>query len=272
MLLTLAASSLSGLLAEAGGSGELRLVDLPRFAHDHLGLHGLYLSTELLVGADIRKLERIRDAADKSQCPCLVLVDHTPVPLGELDEDLGSAALDRVVRVIEAAHRLGCNAAAIGITAKDDEDSFEASIDRLKRALGKAERVEMNLLVTSSPGLTAEPDRLTDLIKKVGGFRVGTIPDFQVAARTPDPTHFLRRLTPYAAAVLGASETFKNSKTDPGYTHEGYDIMSFADVVKTVGYSGTLAIDYRGKKDHVQGVERTRDMLQAALGLEETSG
>src|SRR5690606_10285661 len=138
----LAASSLSGILAEAGGSGEIRLTDLPRFAHDHLGLHGLYLSTELLAGADVRKLEKIRDAADKSQCPCLVLVDHTPVPLGELDEDLGSAALDRVVRVIEAAHRLGCNAASIGVAAADDEDSFEASIDRPKRALGKAERVE----------------------------------------------------------------------------------------------------------------------------------
>lgn len=250
----------------------MRLTDLPRFAHDHLGLHGLYLSTELLVGADIRKLEKIRDAADKSQCPCLVLVDHTPVPLGELDEDLGSAALDRVVRVIEAAHRLGCNAAAIGIAAGNDEDSFEASVDRLKRALIRAERVEMNLLVTSTPGLTAEPDHLTDLIKKVGGFRIGTIPDFQVAARAPDPEHFLRRLTPYAAAVLGAAESLKNTKKDPGYAHESYDLVAFAKVVKSVGYSGTLAIDYRGKKDHVQSVERVRDLLQGALGMEETSG
>jgi hypothetical protein len=120
----------------------------------------------------------------------------------------------------------------------------------------------------SHPGLTANPERLTDLIKKIGGFRVGTFPDFQAASASPDPTHFLRRLTPYASALTASSVSFVASKKPPGFVHEPYDLATLAATVTSVGYTGTIAIDYRGEDDPETGIIRTRTILEGALGKE----
>jgi sugar phosphate isomerase/epimerase len=249
------------------GGKPLALTDLPRFTRDQLNLFGLNIATAMLVGADFERLDALREAADKASCPCLVLVESEPQPFADPEDDVGDAAVDRMVRVAKAAHRLGCNAAAVAVSGPDDEDSMAYAAERLKQALQTADRLEINLLLMSHPGLTAKPDRVTDLIKKVGGFRIGTFPDFQTASKAEDPSYFLRRLTPYAAGVTASSVGFKESKKE-GVVHDSYDLGEYAKVVASVGYTGTLAIDYRGKGDPAEGIEHTRTMLEAAVGPE----
>lgn len=250
-----------------GSAKPLQLTDLPRFTREHLNLFGLNIATSMLVGADYERLDQLREAADKASCPCLVLIESEPQPLAEDDEERADASVQRLIRVAKAAHRLGCNAAAVAVSGPDTEDALASAADRLRQALQAADRLEVNLLLMSHPGLTSKPDRLTDLIKKVGGFRIGTLPDFQVASQAEDPAYFLRRLTPYASGVSAASVGFTREKSG-GYVHEGYDLVQYAKVVASVGYTGTLAIDYRGTGDPVEGIERTRDILATAEGVE----
>lgn len=252
---------------QPGGAKPLQLTDLPRFARERLDLFGLNVATSMLVGADYERLDRLREAADKASCPCLVLIESEPQPLADEDEERAEAAVQRLVRVAKAAHRLGCNAAAVAVAGPDTEDALVAAADRLRQALQAADRLEVNLLLMSHPGLTSKPDRLTDLIKKVGGFRIGTLPDFQAASKTDDPAYFLRRLTPYASGVTASSVGFVEDKSGAP-VHEGYDLVEYAKVVASVGYSGTLAIDYRGKGDPIEGIEKTRDILKTAAGME----
>lgn len=267
MLLTLAANSFrKRLLAPRSSPDALALTDLPAYAREHLGLYGLNIATDLLAGADHHKLDRLREAADKASCPCLVLIESTALPFADADDEKGDAAIARMRRVVQAAHRLGCNSAAVGVLADDGPDALEYGADRLKRVLQGAERMEVNLLLMAQPGLTGTPERLTDLIKKIGGFRIGTFPDFQTAAAFPDPVHFLRRLTPYASAVTAAAISFKESKKPPGIVHEPYDLAEYVQVIESVGYQGTLAIDYRGEGDPAKGVKQARDILAWALG------
>ncbi len=294
MLLTLAANSLRARLSPAVARGKpstprrgstgaghgtgtavkdsdakLALTDLPRFVHETFGLRGLNLSTDLLAGADARRLDSIREAADKASCPCLVLVETTPQPLADAETGKADEAIDRLQRVIRAANRLGCSSAAVTVDAPDDDEALDIAADSARRVLSLGERLEVNLLLTAGPGLCEQPDRLTELVKKIGGFRIGTFPDFLTAARAPDPLLYLRRLVPYASALTVSTESFEPSKDGLGFSHTDYDLAAFAGVVQAVGYSGTLAIDYRGDGDPVEGVRMTQTLLETALGLVE---
>ncbi|MCA9287574.1 MAG: TIM barrel protein [Phycisphaerales bacterium] len=208
MLLTLHTNSVRSLVRPSRGEPSVDLVDLPRMAREEFDLYGLNLTTDLLAGAVRSQLVRIRDAADKAGCACLLLIEQDPLPLADADDEKALAGLERVERVIKAAQILGCNSIAIRVSGKGDEASLERAVDHMKEAAEKAERHEVNLLITPHLGLTAEPDRVTSIIKKVGGFRVGTFPDFETAAGTEDPVTYLRRLTPYASAVCASTIEF----------------------------------------------------------------
>ncbi|MFN7019705.1 MAG: sugar phosphate isomerase/epimerase family protein [Phycisphaerales bacterium] len=275
MLLTLTANALRSRIVNPGKSrakppvDALTLADVPRFAREHLGLHGLTLSTNLLVGADLTRLDALRDAADKASCPCLVLTESEPQFFGGMDEDAGDAAIERVTRVVRAAHRLGCNSVGLTLLGEDDEDTFDNSIERLRSVLSVAERLEINVLIHSSKGLTQDPERLTELIKKVGGFRIGTFPDFQAASMTSDPILHLRRLSPYASAITASAVAFKPGKKPGLPIHEGYDLVEYVKTVIAVGYQGTLAIDFRGEGDPVAGILNAKAVLESVVGSED---
>ncbi|MBL0870223.1 MAG: TIM barrel protein [Phycisphaerales bacterium] len=202
MLLTLNLSALRSRLTGQAGQPKLKLTDAPALARNELGVNGLVISTDLLVGADRQALQRLLEAADKAGCPCLVLMEVNPQPLGSPDILPVEAATERCLRVAQAAHWLGCSAFSIPIEAPDDEETLANVAANLKPISRRAEKLDLNLCLAPRPGLTASPDRLTEVLKKIGGFRVGTLPDFAAAAASPDPVQYLRRLVPYASAVL----------------------------------------------------------------------
>ncbi|MCA9297646.1 MAG: sugar phosphate isomerase/epimerase [Phycisphaerales bacterium] len=265
MLLTLTATSVRSLLGNS-----LSLEDLPAYTRQSLGLHGINLSTDLLRGVGATTLKEIRERADKAACACLLLIESDPLPFADEDDEIALQAVERMQKVIKAAWMLGCNAAAVRIEGEDSDLAFEYADERLKPAVETAEEFELNLLVSPTAGLTESPDRVTELIKKIGGFRVGTFPDFETASRTKDPVAYMRRLTPYASIVSASTIAFEGgddwdptSVEDPG--HATYDLAPLVGAVMSVGFDGTLAIDYRGEGDGTLGVLRSRSALESAI-------
>ena len=47
--------------------------------------------------------------------------------------------------------------------------------------------------------------------------------------------------------------------------HEGYDLAECVEAIRTVGFSGTLAIEYLGADDPMTAIETARDILKAAI-------
>lgn len=270
MLLTLAANTFRARVVPKRQRGTpadaLVVTDLPRLTRETLGLYGLHLTTPMLAGADLARLDTVRDAADKASCPCLTLTEPEPQMLCTENDRVGDGAVERIGRVVRAAHRLGCNSIGISITGEDVGDAMDFCIERLRAVLSVAERLEVNILVVPMAGMTADPERLTDLIKKVGGFRVGTFPDFETASRQPDPALYLRRIVPYAAAVTASCQSIVQGKGKGAPAHEPYSLSSYVKVLEAVGYTGTLAIDYRGSGDPIEGVKAAKAALEAALG------
>lgn len=191
--------------AGKGKKPALDMLDLPRHAREVLGLSGLTLSTDLLAGADRARLEAIRERADRAGAACLLLVEYEPQNFGSAKEADVAAAATRARKVVEAAQILGCSAAAVKVAAPDDDAALVRVAAALKPVVERAEKLDINLLISPHDGLTGKSERVTELLKKVGGFRIGTYPDFQTAAGTAKPVDYLHRLTPYATGVCAAT-------------------------------------------------------------------
>lgn len=188
--------------------GGMVLTDLPSFARNELGIGGLILTTDLLAGADRNRLSTIVECADKAGCPVLALMETNDLPIGDMDDRKADAAIDRALRVAQAAHWLGCSAFSIPMSGDSDEDTIEIVAERLKLLARKSEKLDLNMCIAPRPGLTETPDRVGELLKRIGGFRIGTLPDFAAAAMSPDPLGYLRRLVPYASVVLATGMDF----------------------------------------------------------------
>ena len=128
--------------------------------------------------------------------------------------------------------------------------------------------LDPHLLIRPGDGQAGEPQRLADLIKKIGGFRIGSMPTFAHAA-SGDTDDVIRRLCPYAQAVEASVKAF--GKTGK---HESWDLVSMLESVRAVGYQNTLCIDYAGKTDPVGNIERARDLFAKAIdpGEDEEAG
>lgn len=257
MLLTLSTRSLSSLVG-TNGETSLTLLDIPDYASRELQLRGLNVPASMLAGWSLEDLDRLRDVADKAGCPCLVLIEDAPIEFANAKK--ADAARDRVQRLAVAANRLGCNALALQCAGKDDDDVFDRTAAAIKSVMTYVERFELNLLLAPGPGLTASPERLTDLIKRIGGFRIGSLPDFASAAATGDAVDALRKLAPYAGAIHATVQSFTKAGK-----HKEYDLDACVAAISSVGFVNTLAIDYCGSGDPAENIERARDALLAAI-------
>lgn len=297
MMFSLNTNSISSVLKRRGARA-MSPSDLPKYTMDQFGLRAINFSTDQLAGLTPKDLELIRDSGDRIGCSCLLLSQSSPLPLGEVKGDKAVEGVERMQRVVKAASLMGCNAVSLSIQSKDTDVAFEQAIDSMKSILQTADRAEINVLIAPAPGLTEDPERLTDLLKGIGGFRIGTMPDFETAAKTGDPVGYLKKLTPYASVVnastlgftIPESESSQSESTpndeasglsgldalaaelegmmledDPIAVHEGYDLPALVGAIAAVGFDGTISIDYKGDGDESLGVIHSKEAIEEAL-------
>ena len=206
MLLTLTARSLASRL-NARGTSALPMGELPKYVFQQTALRGLVLDTSLLKGWGLDALDSLRTQADQAGCPCLLLRETTPITSGLPSGAAFDKTVKRVELVARAASRLGCNALALRPESRSkapDQREFELHTAFFRRVLDIVDRLELNVLIEPATGWLGEPQWLVDLVKKVGGFRIGTMPTFEAAFRTPDCAVTLRQTAPYAGAVIAS--------------------------------------------------------------------
>ncbi|MCH2136213.1 MAG: hypothetical protein MK101_06480 [Phycisphaerales bacterium] len=259
LLLTLTTGSVQPLLKKGSRPDDLHTV--PALAMDQLQLRGLNVDADQLGGWSARDLDKLRDQADKAACPCLVLVDRTSLRFGH-DEASSMASSDRIKRLAAAADRLGCNGVSVVTdVSATDESAQERAVTELRAVMNGIESRELNLLLAIGKGLSSKADGLIDLVKRVGGFRIGVLP---VYGDGDDPVEHLRRLAPYAGAVHIRVEGFS-----PNGGHKGADLAASIQTLKRVGYQNTVAIEFCGASKVESSIETARDILQQAIDAED---
>ena len=257
-MLTLETGSLAARLA--GGKNPLQRSDLPRYAIEELGLRGLSIAASILSGCSPSELDRLRDAADRAHCPCLTMVESSPLAVDESSGTFTEAANDRLQRLAFAASRLGCSGLAVpvAVDAKSDPDRIAAA---LRQGVQTIERFELNLLVTpASRGPLASSEGVIDLIRRVGGFRIGCMPTFGHAAASEDGEATLRRLAPYASAMVA----YLDPLTAPKGGAFDERLAGLVRAVRTVGFASTLALS-SAARDAAARIVRAREHLEPVI-------
>lgn len=254
MLLTLTTSSLQHVRIT---KKPLAVQDMPEFVAEEFELRGLSMNASLLRGMNATELERLRDRADRAHCPVLVLVEEAPQDFST--PQALAASLERVGKLGVAAGKLGCPSVAIQC-ANLTEATLDHSAAGIKRTLAKLDRFEVHLLIRPGGGSTADPLRLAELIKKIGGFRIGSLPSFAAAADTGDTEAALRKLAPYAQAVEATVKSISKAGK-----HEAWDLEKCIEAIRSVGYQNTVGIDYVGKTDPLGAIARAKEILTEAI-------
>lgn len=236
----------------------IALLDVPRFVSEELEVRGINIPVQMIRQQPPQTLERLRDEADRSQCPCLVLYRDEP-----LDFQSEAERSSQVLREMgKRARLLGC--AEIAIRISNMATSSQQIAPLLKAAVEGLQRFEVNLLIRPSTQPCDQPDAVIDLVRKIGGFHIGAMPSFANAAATGDAHQCLKRLIPYSLAVE-ATVTSVNKQGSPA--DESFD--QHIDTLVKLGFSNKLSIDWQGEGNWAQAVQRVRTHLMKKLGQED---
>ncbi len=259
MLLTLNVASLRKKL-RATGRNRMEMLDVPAFAIDQLNLRGLIVDTELLEGWSFDQLDHLRTRADQASCPCLVLRESRRIAARAIAANSEDEHFQRLEIVARAGHRLGCNAIALGFDGASTPAHLDAVAALLRRIMERIDRMELHLLVEPGTDLLADSAAQIELIKKVGGFRIGSLPSFDNALKSDDALASLRQTAPYANAILASCGR-------PGRTiaAEANDLKRCMEAILSVGYEQNLSLDYQGDADPVAPIERTRALIEEII-------
>ncbi len=250
ILLTLAMQSMNSLIEK----GEVQIEDLPNTSSEKLDLRGIVVDADHLAGWSLDMYDKFRNFADKANSPCLLVRDNTVLEFGgKQSED----SVERIRRLSVAANRLGCNAIAITPHFPKDEQIAAHIIEQLRSTMQYVERLELNLLLQPSEGMTSEPDSHIDIIKQVGGFRIGALPTFSAAIATGDGIGALQKLAPYAGAIIADFPTGRGKKA--------MSLEAGLQAVIDVGYSNTIALNYTGSGNPMPQLTKASKALYTYL-------
>jgi len=249
LLLTLAIQSLNAEI-EAGNQD---ILDIPRVASEQLGLRGVLIDADHLKGWGVDSYDTFRNNGDKVNSPCLLVRDNSKMDLIGSQEE----ARERIQRLSAAANRLGCNAISISPSFPEDKNAVDQIIEQLREAMAGVERLELNLLLQPFEGYSSNPDQLIEIIKQIGGFRIGALPTFSSAGATGNGLEALRKLAPYAGGIVADFPSGRGKKN--------IDPVEGLQAVREVGYSNTIALDYIGKGKALKEIQKVSKKMLAFL-------
>ncbi len=260
MVATLEAGSLARKLAAKAKGGSLRFEEMPEFASREFGLRGMSIPAEMLEGRSRAEFERLRDAADKAACPCLLLTEHRELAIAG---DAAASGAERLGRLGQAASSLGCSSLAVRLRLDEDGDP-DALAAGLRGGIAAIERFELNLLVIpSESGPLSEAAGVIDLIRRVGGFKIGCMPTFRHALATRDPETTLRKLAPYAAAIEADLDGLGLGKS--GDAAVGRVLLrELVEALRAVGYANMLSLSSRAANP-IDLIAKTHGFLQELM-------
>jgi len=249
LLLTLAIQSLNSIIE----TGDQDILEVPELASKKLELRGVMIDARHLSGWGQDSYDCFRNNGDKAKSPCLLVRDNTSMDLVGDQE----VSRERIQRLSVAANRLGCNAISITPTFPSDKSAVDTIVEQLRNAMAGVERLELNLLLQPCEGLSSNPDELVEIIKQIGGFRIGALPTFSAAGATGDGLEALRKLAPYAGGIVADFPTGRGKKN--------IDPVEGLKAVREVGYSNTVAINYLGKGNALKEIDKVAKKMRNYL-------
>jgi sugar phosphate isomerase/epimerase len=245
-------------------------MDFPKIAREEFGISRVEYVNQFYAGKAgkpelARELRtRCDDLGVKS---LLIMCDGLGTCGAASDEDRAKFAANHDVW-LELAAALGCHSIrvnAIGEGSKDEQ--AQRCADGLAKLVARAKPHALSVIVENHGGLSSDGAWLAGVIRAVGDSTCGTLPDFgnwrDEKGVLVDPVKNVSLVMPYAKAVSAKSYDFDAEGNDTLL-----DYPKLMAEVRRAGYTGSIGIEYEGKKmsEH-DGILATKRLLER-LGCE----
>lgn len=240
-------------------------LDFARVAREEYGCEGLeYVNqfwkdkaTDKAYLNDLKKR-----ASDYGLTNVLIMCDGEG-ELGNPDETKRKQAVENHYKWVDAAKFLGCHSIRVNAYSTGTwEQQRDLAADGLARLTEYGSKMKINIIVENHGGLSSNGKWLTEVMKKVGNKRCGTLPDFgnfrlgnnQEYDRYVGVTEMMA----FAKGVSAKSHDF-DDKGDEIHT----DYYRMMKIVGDAGYTGFVGIEYEGSKlSEADGIKATKKLLE----------
>ena len=210
--------------------------------------------------------EMNRRAQDNGLKNVLIMIDGEG-QMADADTKARLKAVENHHKWVDAAHHLGCHAIRVNLGGgKEMNEARKASVDSLNRLSDYAKHSGINILVENHGGFSSNGQWLSSVFKQVKNANTGTLPDFGNFCITRkdrkcidayDRYKGLKEILPFAKAVSAKSYAFDAQGNET--TMDFYKILK---MVKDVGYTGFIGVEYEGDKHtEPEGIKLTRNLL-----------
>lgn len=237
----------------------LALLDFPQMVADRYEVHNLeflashFASTDPQYLAELRRsLARLRSRLINIQLDIPEL--NSGEGLSDPNPEVRDAAVEAVKRWIEAAGRLRARSVCAS-PGKTNPADVTPTVEAYRQLAAYARPRGIHVLIENTVGV--EPDEVLAVIRSVGGYVTGALPDFGGFASEAARVAGLRALFPRAVtlchAVGAAFDAVGNEKT--------FDFQGCVEISKQLRFRGIYSVDYRGTGDPYQGVQNVINEL-----------
>ncbi|MBU7577862.1 MAG: sugar phosphate isomerase/epimerase [Flavihumibacter sp.] len=219
--------------------------------------------------------EMLKRCSDNDVKNHLIMIDGEG-DIGHKVEAERIKAVENHYKWVDAAKHLGC--ATIRVNAAGEgtaEEIAKTAADGLSRLGEYAEKVGINVIVENHGGYSSNGAWLAGVMKAVNKPNVGTLPDFGNFCIKREPGNWRNcleaydryqgttELMPFAKGVSAKSHDFdaQGNETETDY-------KKMLQIVKAVGFTGYIGIEYEGEVlSEDEGIRKTKALLEK-VGME----
>jgi len=240
-------------------------LDFARVAREEYGCEGLEYVNQFWKdkATDQTYLKELKKrSSDYGLTNVLIMCDGEG-ELGNPDEAKRKQAVENHYKWVDAAKFLGCHSIRVNAYSTGTwEQQRDLAADGLARLTEYGSKMKINIIVENHGGLSSNGKWLTEVMKKVGNKRCGTLPDFgnfrlgnnQEYDRYVGVTEMMA----FAKGVSAKSHDF-DDKGDETHT----DYYRMMKIVGDAGYTGFVGIEYEGSKlSEADGIKATKKLLE----------
>jgi L-ribulose-5-phosphate 3-epimerase len=252
-------------------AGRLDHVNFARVARVDYGIEAVeYVNTFFKDKAGNEAyLKELRTRAGDQGVKILLIMCDGEGRVGDPDEAARKVTVENHRRWIEAARRLGCHSIRVNAASEGTpEEQAKLAADGLKSLCDIADDYGINVLVENHGGLSSNGEWLAGVMRQVGHFRCGTLPDFGNWCfdweKKSDPAMWYDRykgvseMMPFAKAVSAKSHDFDARGNE---THT--DFRRMMKIVLDAGYRGYVGVEYEGETTpEPEGIRKTKALLE----------
>lgn len=221
-------------------------------------------------GIDLFVKESKLRSVDQGMENLIIMVDHEG-DLALTDNKMRDQAVENHKKWMDAAAALGCHSIRINLFGTNNPEEWkQVSVDSLGKLGEYGEKVKVNVLVENHGWLSSNGQLLAEVMREVNHPFCGTLPDFgNFCVKRKDGERWgecveeydryqgMKEILPFAKAVSAKSYDF-----DEAGNETKIDYGRMLQLVKDVGYSGYIGVEYEGDRlSEEEGILATKELL-----------